>query len=68
MLCEGTCGRSFRNGERVFAIPTRIVVVRAGREQFTVVDKLLCEADARLAGYDVRPHAALGVSSAVNGG
>ncbi len=42
MRCEGRCGRSFRNGERVHAIPTRIVVLRGERETFNIVDRMLC--------------------------
>jgi hypothetical protein len=42
MKCEGDCGRSFRNGETVYAIPTRIVIVRNGRETFNIVDRVLC--------------------------
>jgi hypothetical protein len=42
MKCEGDCGRSFRNGETVYAIPTRIVIVRNGKETFNIVDRVLC--------------------------
>jgi hypothetical protein len=47
MLCEGTCGRSFEDGEKVYATPTRVTIVRqhdSGRpEAFTIVDRLVCE-------------------------
>jgi hypothetical protein len=51
MLCEGDCGRSFRNGERVYAVPTRITIVRGRREQFTVVDAYYCAPCSRTLGH-----------------
>jgi hypothetical protein len=44
MRCEGSCGRTFRNGDRVYAIPTRVIVVRNRREQTCDVEMLLCTA------------------------
>lgn len=44
MKCE-RCDRSFRDGDVVHAVPTRVVMIRNGREQWTVVEKMLCAYD-----------------------
>ena len=41
MKCED-CDWSFRDGQKAYAIPTRVIIERNHTETFVVVDRMLC--------------------------
>jgi hypothetical protein len=42
MRCEGSCNQTFRNGERVYAVRARVIIIRDGKEQLTDVEGYYC--------------------------